>query len=165
MAHSPDDLAFLTQLQAEHPEQAALIRGFARQNGLPVPPVPATPTAWPTPPGAAIPEHRDASFPTAAWAADGVAARRWQEHLDPEPYASTDATLPSLPPSAAQFHTGAPLQGAELMGAVVARRRALGMTQAVFAARLGVSMRTYQEWEQGRRRPSGPAEAMLRWQL
>ncbi|MCG6659837.1 helix-turn-helix domain-containing protein [Halomonas campisalis] len=60
------------------------------------------------------------------------------------------------------YHTGAPLQGADLMTAVIDRRRALGLTQSEFAKRLGISLRTYQEWEQGRRRPSGPAESMLR---
>ena len=31
-----------------------------------------------------------------------------------------------------------------------------------FASLLGVSLRTVQDWEQGRRKPSGPAEALLR---
>ncbi|MCP1319176.1 MULTISPECIES: DNA-binding transcriptional regulator [Halomonadaceae] len=48
------------------------------------------------------------------------------------------------------------------MTAVVAHRRAQGITQAEFARQLGVSVRTYQEWEQGRRQPSGPAESILR---
>lgn len=44
---------------------------------------------------------------------------------------------------------------------VEARNRA-GLTQAQFAALLGVSVRTLQEWEQGRRQPSGAAKTLLR---
>lgn len=35
-------------------------------------------------------------------------------------------------------------------------------SQAQFAKLIGVSLRTLQEWEQGRKRPSGPAAALLR---
>ena len=41
-------------------------------------------------------------------------------------------------------------------------RERLELTQAEFAARLRVSLRTLQEWEQGRRVPSGPALSLLR---
>lgn len=36
------------------------------------------------------------------------------------------------------------------------------LSQAQFAALLGVSIRTLQEWEQGRREPSGAARTLLR---
>ena len=36
------------------------------------------------------------------------------------------------------------------------------LTQAQFAAMIGVSVRTLQEWEQGRRTPEGPAMVLLR---
>ena len=36
-----------------------------------------------------------------------------------------------------------------------------GLSQSQFAQVLGVSMRTLQEWEQGRRKPSGAARALL----
>ncbi len=45
--------------------------------------------------------------------------------------------------------------------AAAAARAKTGLTQAQFAALLGVSVRTLQEWEQGRREPSGPAKALL----
>ncbi|MGB6028831.1 MAG: helix-turn-helix domain-containing protein [Rhodanobacter sp.] len=38
----------------------------------------------------------------------------------------------------------------------------LGLSQADFAAMLGVSVRTLQDWEQGRREPSGAAKAPLK---
>jgi putative transcriptional regulator len=40
-------------------------------------------------------------------------------------------------------------------------RSDLALTQLGMATMLGVSMRTLQEWEQGRRKPSGPAQALL----
>lgn len=41
-------------------------------------------------------------------------------------------------------------------------REKLGFSQSVFSALLGVSLRTLQEWEQLRREPRGPAQALLR---
>lgn len=41
-------------------------------------------------------------------------------------------------------------------------RAQLALSQASFAALMGVSVRTVQDWEQGRRRPSGPARSLLR---
>jgi putative transcriptional regulator len=41
-------------------------------------------------------------------------------------------------------------------------RSKLKMSQANFAAMIGVSMRTLQDWEQGRRVPQGAAVALLR---
>jgi putative transcriptional regulator len=40
-------------------------------------------------------------------------------------------------------------------------REKMGMSQADFARLLGVSVRTLQEWEQGRRAPSGAARTLL----
>jgi putative transcriptional regulator len=37
-----------------------------------------------------------------------------------------------------------------------------GLTQAQFAALLGVSKRTLEQWEQGRREPSGAAKTLIR---
>ncbi len=40
-------------------------------------------------------------------------------------------------------------------------RESTGLSQAEFARLLGVSLRTLQEWEQGRRAPSGAARTLL----
>ena len=47
------------------------------------------------------------------------------------------------------------------MSAVAEARTRAGVSQAQFAALLGVSTRTLQEWEQGRRKPSGAAQTLL----
>lgn len=41
-------------------------------------------------------------------------------------------------------------------------RANLKLSQSAFAGLMGVSLRTVQDWEQGRRKPSGPAVALLR---
>ena len=41
-------------------------------------------------------------------------------------------------------------------------RAKLNLSQSAFAGLMGVSLRTVQDWEQGRRKPSGPAMALLR---
>lgn len=40
-------------------------------------------------------------------------------------------------------------------------RKKLDVSQDEFAVMIGVSTRTLQNWEQGRRRPEGPAKALL----
>jgi putative transcriptional regulator len=45
---------------------------------------------------------------------------------------------------------------------VKAIRQKLGKSQTQFAQMIGVSVATLQNWEQGRRRPEGPACALLK---
>ena len=45
---------------------------------------------------------------------------------------------------------------------VMITRQKLGLSQAAFARMLGISPRTIQEWEQGRRSPQGAALSLLR---
>lgn len=45
---------------------------------------------------------------------------------------------------------------------IKAIRDALKQSQREFAQMIGVSVSTLQNWEQGRRRPDGPARALLR---
>jgi putative transcriptional regulator len=45
---------------------------------------------------------------------------------------------------------------------IVRVRGKLGLSQSKFAAILGISADTLQNWEQGRRSPTGPARVLLR---
>ena len=45
---------------------------------------------------------------------------------------------------------------------VIALRRFVGLTQKEFAEVIGISVHTLRNWEQGRRKPEGPALALLR---
>ncbi|HEX8831152.1 MAG TPA: helix-turn-helix domain-containing protein [Longimicrobium sp.] len=45
---------------------------------------------------------------------------------------------------------------------VAALRERFGLSQPRFAAMLGISVGTLRNWEQGRRRPDGPAQVLLR---
>lgn len=45
---------------------------------------------------------------------------------------------------------------------IAALRRFVGLTQERFALAMSISVHTLRNWEQGRRRPEGPALALLR---
>jgi putative transcriptional regulator len=45
---------------------------------------------------------------------------------------------------------------------IVVAREKTGLSQSQFAALLGVSLRTLQDWEQGRREPSGAAKTLIK---
>ncbi len=45
---------------------------------------------------------------------------------------------------------------------IAALRRFVGLTQAEFARAIEISVHTLRNWEQGRRKPQGPALALLR---
>lgn len=101
-----------------------------------------------------------------------LAAARAEARVDLERLrATTDAELArqaEADPDTAPFQTDLPdalARGeARLVWPVDPRtvRRRLGMSQAAFAAMFGVSVWTLRNWEQGRRRPDGPARALLR---
>jgi putative transcriptional regulator len=48
------------------------------------------------------------------------------------------------------------------VSSIVEARLIAGLSQASFAALLGVSVRTLQDWEQGRREPSGAAKTLVK---
>ena len=63
------------------------------------------------------------------------------------------------------------MRGAKVAGARVTKvrepdvraiRRKTGLSQSQFALLMGVNLRTLQNWEQGRTRPTGPARTLLR---
>ncbi len=45
---------------------------------------------------------------------------------------------------------------------IVRARLSSGLSQSAFAALLGISIRTLQDWEQGRREPSGAAKTLIK---
>lgn len=52
--------------------------------------------------------------------------------------------------------------GVVVYSPTIAARQKSGLSQAQFATLMGVSLRTLQEWEQGRRNPSGAAKTLMR---
>ena len=50
-------------------------------------------------------------------------------------------------------------EAAKFVGRV---RKRLGLSQVAFAQRIGVSVETIRNWEQGKRCPTGPAQALLK---
>ena len=66
------------------------------------------------------------------------------------------ATLRVVEPAA--LDVGLPAEPALCVYSI---RERTGLSQAAFARLLGVSVRTLQEWEQGRRVPSGAARTLL----
>ena len=52
--------------------------------------------------------------------------------------------------------------GVESSSDIVQARIKSGLTQEQFAALLGVSKRTLEQWEQGRRKPSGAAKTLIK---
>ena len=53
-------------------------------------------------------------------------------------------------------------EGTVVYSPIISSRQKSGLSQAQFAELMGVSLRTLQEWEQGRRNPSGAAKTLLR---
>ncbi len=52
-------------------------------------------------------------------------------------------------------------KGRVVMSPVISARKKSGLSQIEYAKLLGVSVRTLQEWEQGRRKPSGAAKKLI----
>lgn len=52
-------------------------------------------------------------------------------------------------------------EGTVVHSAIIEARLRSKLSQSQFAALMGVSVRTLQEWEQGRRKPSGAARTLL----
>ena len=65
--------------------------------------------------------------------------------------------------SVKQMRRGQAARVTEVAVPAAAEARAkVGLSQQAFAALLGVSARTLQDWEQGRREPNGAARTLLR---
>jgi putative transcriptional regulator len=65
--------------------------------------------------------------------------------------------------SVRQMKAGKAARSTEVKLSAAAEARAkVGISQNAFAQLLGVSLRTLQDWEQGRRQPTGAAQTLLR---
>ena len=77
--------------------------------------------------------------------------------------AETKAFQRDLLESVHQMKRGRGARVSVVQVSAAAKARAhTGLSQAAFAALLGVSVRTLQDWEQGRREPTGAAKTLLR---
>ena len=74
--------------------------------------------------------------------------------IDPEMQNFCDGLLTSV----RQMKNG---QTKAVYSPVIEARQQTGLSQASFAKLLGVSVRTCQEWEQGRRQPTGAAKTLI----
>jgi putative transcriptional regulator len=77
---------------------------------------------------------------------------------DLDAYESKRDLAADLLESVRQMKSG---QGKVVYSAAIEVREKIGLSQSEFAALLGVSVRTLQSWEQGRKRPSGAARKLL----
>jgi putative transcriptional regulator len=85
--------------------------------------------------------------------------RALPSHLDPVAHhATVNGRAADGQIVAATSNHGAPADAAYARG-VRARTK---LTQAQFAARIGVPIETVRNWEQGKRSPRGPARALLK---
>lgn len=65
--------------------------------------------------------------------------------------------------SVRQMKTGKGARKTQVALSPIAEARSrLGMSQSELASLMGVSTRTLQDWEQGRRKPTGAAQTLLR---
>jgi len=80
--------------------------------------------------------------------------QQWEENRDLGEELLTSVKQMKVGQAAKEHHVA-------VSGAIEARL-ATGLSQASFAKLIGVSKRTLQEWEQGRRSPSGAAAALLK---
>ena len=65
--------------------------------------------------------------------------------------------------SVRQMKAGQAARSTQVQLSVAAQARAtVGVSQSAFAKLLGVILRTLQDWEQGRRQPTGAAQTLLR---
>lgn len=108
--------------------------------------------------GTRVPPHRTHCLPATSWTAPQTSravtprqmpntqSQRSHEHLAAQATPSDGTAMQSTQ---------------ALVRAACELRYQLRLTQCAFAERLGLNPRTWQEWEQGRRMPSGPGRVLL----
>nr|WP_295714553.1 helix-turn-helix domain-containing protein [uncultured Halomonas sp.] len=158
------DHALFFSLQLEqYPDHADVMRQFAETNGIPFDLERIHQLIEARQRDNMLYNASTPSEPASTDSTDNLG--HWRQYINAKRSRLSETKHLNQTSPAQQGDAGVSLHGPELVEAVVAHRRQLGITQAAFAQRLGISVRTYQDWEQRRRRPSGPAESMLRRQL
>ncbi len=111
-------------------------------------------------------EYRHAPPRNPSWPFITAASPLLYSHAtaQPQPITSFTRTTPPLPSTEAAIAKPG-CQPTDLVTQARALRERLQLSQQDFATHLGISPRTLQDWEQGRRRPRGPAQALLRQHL
>lgn len=84
----------------------------------------------------------------------GTALREWEQSRDLN--AELEQSLADIANGRLRRYT------VEKPASITQVRTAADLSQAEFAALLGVSKRTLEQWEQGRRQPSGAAKTLLK---
>jgi len=79
-----------------------------------------------------------------------------------EPPARQQAAIPSPPPKIRPRRAARRISAKDDAAYTRDIRAATKLTQAEFAARIGVPIETVRNWEQGKRSPRGPARALLK---
>lgn len=101
---------------------------------------------------------------TAIWGLIHLSPQLWQERRMPAMsfYESIKQGLTAALAFAEGREVGAVVDKVEVPEADVAAIRAsTGLSQSAFARSIGVAKGTLLNWEQGRRRPTGPAQVLL----
>ena len=78
--------------------------------------------------------------------------------MDPEMHAFAQDVLTSIQ----QAQRGEGRVHQVTLSAAAEARAKVGLTQSAFAQLMGVSVRTLQNWEQGRSQPSGAAQTLIK---
>ena len=99
-------------------------------------------------------QERPVERPVRRYAAEAAAPNRVAPSHRRPPRSRLASRLAGLAPRSAR-----PKTDADYARAI---RAATKLTQAEFAARIGVPIETVRNWEQGKRSPRGPARALLK---
>ena len=129
-----------------HPEYERQLQVLQQEPVAPSPSALAAPFPWSTTANTALPTASSFAFPVSG----SLTANSGSSEQLPQQGSKTRH-------SAMQDYS----MSSGITRQVCCLRQRLKITQQELAKQLGISSRTLQDWEQGRRRPSGPGRALL----